>query len=333
MNLVGIEGKGESVWLSFFQYDVLVRFSDVAIKYGDAAMAVRCDKNAKAIKKNVNTNAWDGKWFLRAFFDVGRPLGSSRNEECKIDAISQSWAILSGAGDPKRNKQAMESVNELLISRSKGIVQLLDPPFDKSDLDPGYIKGYVPGVRENGGQYTHAAIWMGMAFAKMSVVKNAEDVLNLINPVLHARTPADVLKYKVEPYVMPADVYGMQPHTGRGGWTWYTGSAGWMYQFILESLMGLSREGNTLRFAPQIPDTWDDFSVSYRFERSLYKICVRRGTEAVITLDGFAQSDHSIHMIDDGMVHNVSVLFVPRDRRENYGGNFPEEIPSVEKTP
>ncbi|HEY8937358.1 MAG TPA: glucoamylase family protein, partial [Cyclobacteriaceae bacterium] len=216
MNMVGIEGKGESVWLAFFFYDVLIRFSKIAALQGDASFVLKCEKHAKQLKKNINQHAWDGDWYLRAYFDDGTPLGSKNNIECKIDAISQSWSVLSGAGEAARSATAMQSVNKFLINRQKGLIQLLEPPFDKADVDPGYIKGYVPGVRENGGQYTHAAIWMVMAFARQGDQERTYELLQLINPINHARTRKDMQVYHVEPYVMAADVYSVSPHTGRG---------------------------------------------------------------------------------------------------------------------
>ena len=250
MNKVGNLGKGESVWLGFFLYDILIRFTEIAGLYGDTAFAERCRKEAGTLRENLELHGWDGEWYLRAFFDDGSPLGSHMNPECSIDSLSQSWAALSGAGDPQRTRIAMESVNTKLVNREAAFIQLLDPPFDKSKLNPGYIKGYVPGVRENGGQYTHAAIWTAMAFAKMGDRKNAWDIFNLINPINHGKTSDQVSAYMVEPYVISADVYSLSPHTGRGGWTWYTGSAGWMYRLILESLLGIRIETDKLFIQP-----------------------------------------------------------------------------------
>jgi cellobiose phosphorylase len=238
MNMVGIRGQGESVWLGFFLYDVVMRFIPVATLRNDEPFVALLKKNAAELVKNIEDHAWDGKWYRRAYFDDGTPLGSSQNEECMIDSIAQSWSILSGAAPQKRTQMAMKSVDEYLINRDKGLIQLLEPPFDKADMDPGYIKGYVPGVRENGGQYTHAAIWMVMAFAKIGDHHHTWELLNMINPINHGKSAEGIATYKVEPYVMAADVYGVHPHTGRGGWTWYTGSAGWMYQLIIHSFLG-----------------------------------------------------------------------------------------------
>ena len=272
MNLVGIHGRGESVWLAFFLYDILNRFEKIAVIRNDHEFAQVCRKEAGALKENINRHAWDGKWYMRAYFDDGSPLGSHLNRECMIDAIAQSWSVISGAGEPDRVRTAMQSASQHLINREKGLIQLLEPPFDTADMDPGYIKGYVPGVRENGGQYTHAAIWMVMAFAELDERERVYELLSLINPINHGKTPEDVSTYKVEPYVMAADVYGVSPHTGRGGWTWYTGSAGWMYQLITESFLGIKRIGNTLVLQPRIPVEWKSVKVTYTLFQNSYQI-------------------------------------------------------------
>ena len=256
MNMVGEDGKGESVWLGFFLYEVLMRFSEVARRHGDVPFAERCQSGGGQLRRNIEQNGWDGEWYRRAYFDDGAPLGSASNPECQIDSIPQSWSVLSGAGDAERARMAMDAVDQRLVRRDHALVQLLDPPFDKSDLNPGYIKGYVPGVRENGGQYTHAAIWAAMAFAALGDSRRAWELLAMINPVNQRRSPEGIATYKVEPYVVAADVYALPPHTGRGGWTWYTGSAGWMYRLIVESLLGLRLEVDKLRFAPCLPADW-----------------------------------------------------------------------------
>jgi cyclic beta-1,2-glucan synthetase len=297
MNMVGIEGKGESVWLAFFLYDVLMKFLPIARMRKDSSFVKLYQEQADLLKKNINANAWDDKWYLRGFFDDGTPLGSSKNEECSIDSISQSWAVLSGAGLPDRISSAMKSVDQYLVNRTKKIIQLLDPPFDKSDLNPGYIKGYVPGVRENGGQYTHAAIWMVMAFSHMGDVAKTWELIQLINPITHGTTADQTEVYKVEPYVMAADVYGVEPHTGRGGWTWYTGSAGWMYQLILESFLGLRKSGDTIWFEPSIPYSWQSFRIRYKFRDTFYNITVYQGTTA----------ENKITLVNDRAEHNIIV--------------------------
>ncbi|MHB1707649.1 MAG: GH36-type glycosyl hydrolase domain-containing protein, partial [Acidithiobacillus sp.] len=257
MNLVGRDGKGESVWLAWFLYENLRLFADLARGRGDEAFAEVCTGQAALLRANIEANAWDGAWYRRAYFDDGTPLGSSGNDECQIDSISQSWAVISGGGDPLRARQAMAAVDERLVRRDAQLIQLLAPPFDKSDLEPGYIKGYVPGVRENGGQYTHAAIWTTMAFAMMGDRERAWELFAMLNPVNHGSTPAEIERYKVEPYVMCADIYGAPPHTSRGGWTWYTGAAGWMYRLTVETLLGLQLEVDHLRIAPCIPAHWE----------------------------------------------------------------------------
>jgi cyclic beta-1,2-glucan synthetase len=241
MNLVGIKGRGESVWLGFFLHEVLTQFAVLAGQRGDLPFAERCEAEAARLRQNLEQHGWDGDWYRRAYFDDGTPLGSTSSPECRIDSIAQSWSVLSGVAAPERARQAMAALDTHLVRRDAGLIQLLDPPFDRSALEPGYIKGYVPGVRENGGQYTHAAIWAVMAFARLGERTRAWELFDMINPINHGRTAADIATYKVEPYVIAADVYGVSPHVGRGGWTWYTGSAGWMYRLILESLLGLHR--------------------------------------------------------------------------------------------
>jgi cyclic beta-1,2-glucan synthetase len=310
MNRVGEHGKGESVWLGFFLYEVLMRFTEVARARGDFSFAERCEREAAQVRQNIEQNGWDGEWYLRAYFDDGTPLGSASNPECQIDSIAQSWSVLSGATDAERSRLAMEAVDQRLVRRNDALIQLLDPPFDKSDLNPGYIKGYVPGVRENGGQYTHAAIWAAMAFAKLGDSRRAWELLAMINPVNHGGSPEEITKYKVEPYVVAADVYAVSPHTGRGGWTWYTGSAGWMYTLILESLLGLRREGDKLRFAPCLPGDWEAFKVRYRYRETVYQITVLQpgdGSVASVTVDGVEQPDTAISLVDDHQEHTVEV--------------------------
>ncbi|MEK7876029.1 MAG: glycosyl hydrolase family 65 protein, partial [Pseudomonadota bacterium] len=311
MNIVGKQGKGESVWLGFFLYEVLMRFTEVARVHGDNSFAERCQREAAQVRQNIEQNGWDGEWYRRAYFDDGSPLGSASNPECQIDSIAQSWSVLSGAGDARRSRMAMEAVDERLVRRDHALIQLLDPPFDKSTLNPGYIKGYVPGVRENGGQYTHGAIWAAMAFAALGDSRRAWELTAMINPVNHARSPEAIAAYKVEPYVVAADVYALPPHTGRGGWTWYTGSAGWMYRLIVESLLGLRLEVDKLRFAPCLPADWEAFKVHYRYRETFYRIAVlhtRAGNgEMNVTVDGVEQRDNAIPLVDDRQEHAVEV--------------------------
>jgi cellobiose phosphorylase len=315
MNLVGLHGKGESVWLGFFLYEVLVRFSEIARLHGDPSFAERCKEEAARLRGNIEEHGWDGEWYCRAFFDDGSPLGSAGNPECRIDSIAQSWSVLSGAGDAERSRTAMDAVDKLLVRRDHNLIQLLDPPFDKSDLNPGYIKGYVPGVRENGGQYTHAAVWTAMAFAKMGDSSRAWDLLAMINPINHARSPEEIAIYKGEPYVAAADVYAAPPHIGRGGWTWYTGSAGWMYRLIVESLLGLRLETDSLRFEPCLPKEWDSFMMQYRYRETTYHITVlqtRDNSAATVTVDGALQSSNAIPLVDDHQEHRVEVRIAAR---------------------
>jgi cyclic beta-1,2-glucan synthetase len=310
MNMVGAEGKGESVWLGFFLYHVLMQFIEVARRHNDLPLAEWCESEAAQMRRNIEQHGWDGNWYRRAYFDDGSPLGSISNLECRIDSIAQSWSVLSGAGDPERVRMAMEATEQHLFHRDKALIQLLEPPFDTSDLNPGYIKGYVPGVRENGGQYTHGAIWMAMAFAQLGDGR-AWEIMDMINPVNHAKSPQSIATYKVEPYAVAADVYAVSPHTGRGGWTWYTGSSGWMYRLIVESLLGLRLEADKLSFAPFFPADWDGFTVHYRYRETVYHIVVvhmQVGNGAMtVTVDGVTQQDAAITLIDDHQEHAVEV--------------------------
>ena len=278
----------------------------------DHDFAGRCLAQAEELRQNIEKNAWDGEWYRRAYFDNGDPLGSRLNDECQIDSISQSWAVISGGGDSTRARQAMAAVDTRLVRRDKRIIQLLDPPFDKSDLEPGYIKGYIPGVRENGGQYTHAAIWATMAFAMMGDTERAWEYFAMLNPVHHGSTRETIERYRVEPYVMCADIYGAPPHTGRGGWTWYTGAAGWMYRLTVETLLGLQLEVDHLRIAPCVPTDWDSYSIHYRYRETVYHITVRRagepsGQPTRTTVDGVERPDARIPLVDDHREHHVEV--------------------------
>jgi len=322
MNRVGHEGKGESVWLAWFLFDNLKLFSTLARNRGDTAFADMCGEQASQLRTNIEIHAWDGAWYRRAWFDDGTPLGSSANAECQIDSISQSWAVISGGGDAIRARQAMDAVDQRLVRRDRQLVQLLDPPFDKSNLEPGYIKGYVPGVRENGGQYTHAAIWTTMAFAMLGDTARAWELFNMLNPVHHSATPEAMARYKVEPYVMSADIYAATPHTGRGGWTWYTGAAGWTYRLILETLLGLKLEVDRLRIAPCMPAHWDTYKIHYRYRETVYHITVRRvgvqsGRLIRVTMDGELKHEAGLdesgqlsgvfYLVDDHSQHHVEV--------------------------
>lgn len=311
MNLVGAAGKGESVWLGFILCAVLTRFETVARQRGDAVFAERCASESARLRAAIEEHAWDGAWYRRAWFDDGSPLGTSGNAECRIDSIAQSWAVLSGAADAQRARAAMDAVDAQLVRRDAALIQLLDPPFEHSNPNPGYVQGYVRGVRENGGQYTHAAVWVAMAFAALGDAERAWEMFTLLDPTRHARTADGVDRYKTEPYVMAGDVYAVAPHAGRGGWSWYTGAAGWMVQFILESLLGLKVEADTLQMTPCMPAHWASFQVHYRYRRTPYHIAVRqtpgKAGLASIKLDGAALPGPVIPLRDDGREHQVEV--------------------------
>jgi cyclic beta-1,2-glucan synthetase len=265
------------------------------------------------LKRAIEENAWDGAWYRRAYFDDGTPLGSTENQECRIDAIAQSWGIISGAADAQRGARAMASVDEQLVHRRDGLILLLTPPFDKSSLEPGYIKGYVPGVRENGGQYTHAAVWTVIAYARAGDGDRAGELFAMLNPINHTSTPEGVNTYKVEPYVVAGDVYSMPPHAGRGGWTWYTGAAGWMYRAALESILGFHLRGTRLHIEPCIPRNWSGYTIDYRRGPTLYRIEVQnphgvsRGVVELV-LDGKQVTADGITLADDGKTHDVRVI-------------------------
>ncbi|GAB6040390.1 GH36-type glycosyl hydrolase domain-containing protein [Endothiovibrio diazotrophicus] len=315
MNRVGIEGKGESVWLGFFLCEVLRHFGALAERHGDPAFAAQCADERRRLGENLERHGWDGAWYRRAWFDDGTPLGSAESPECQIDSIAQSWAVLSGVADDTRAHRAMEALEQRLVRHDDGLVRLLDPPFDRSALDPGYIKGYLPGVRENGGQYTHGAIWAAMAFAAQGDSARAWELTGLINPVNHATTREAIATYRVEPYVMAADVYATAPHAGRGGWSWYTGSAGWMYRLVLESLLGLRLEADRLHLAPCLPAHWPGLTIHYRYRETVYHIAITqtpaagegRGGVVRVTVDGVGQPGATIALVDDRREHAVAV--------------------------
>jgi cellobiose phosphorylase len=312
LNRVGHEGRGESVWLGFFLFDVLTRFAKLARVRNDIAVANRCVAQARQLQQNLEQHAWDGQWYRRAWFDNGEPLGSQVNPECRIDSLPQSWSVISGAGDPQRSRQAMNAVEQHLIRRHSRLIQLFEPPFDNSPLNPGYIKGYIPGVRENGGQYTHAAIWTAMAFALMGENDRAWSLFELLNPILHGADPKQIATYKVEPYVIAADVYAVAPHIGRGGWTWYTGSAGWMYRLLIETLLGANLEGDQLRLTPRLPKMWSSYKIHYRYRQTVYHITITRLTDHPapanpLVLDGNELSGNAVPLVDDRHDHHVEV--------------------------
>ena len=315
MNLVGREGRGESVWLGWFLYAVLAACAPIAEARGEGPRAARWRAHMDALRAALESEGWDGDWYRRAFFDDGSPLGSAANAECRIDSIAQSWSVMSGAGDPARAGRAMAAVEQYLVRPGDGLVLLFTPPFDHTDRNPGYVKGYLPGVRENGGQYTHAAVWTVLATAALGDGGKAAELFSLINPINHASTRAGVYHYKVEPYVMAADVYAEPPHVGRGGWTWYTGSAGWMYQAGIEGILGFQVHAATLVLDPCIPPAWPGYQVDFRYRSARYEIVVEnpngvsRGV-ASRELDGrtLADDDGSIPLVDDGATHAIRVV-------------------------
>ncbi|HET9521010.1 MAG TPA: glycosyl hydrolase family 65 protein, partial [Candidatus Limnocylindrales bacterium] len=315
MNRVGHEGRGESVWLGWFLSTVLAAFAPIAEARGDAEHAQRWRASLKSLRRALERHGWDGDWYRRAYFDDGTPLGSAANVECRIDSIAQSWSVLSGAADPDHAARAMAAVEEYLLRRGDGLILLFTPPFDRSDVDPGYIKGYVPGIRENGGQYTHGAIWSVLAFAALGDGDKAGELFSILNPINHASTRAGVHRYKVEPYVMAADIYAEPPHVGRGGWTWYTGSAGWMYQAGVEWILGFRLRGTSLVIDPCIPRAWPRYEITFRYRSARYEIAVEnpagvsRGV-ASTELDGVPVQSAAIGiaLVDDGATHRVRIV-------------------------
>ena len=313
MNRVGAGGNGESVWVAWFRLAILGQFSTLAEARGDTDRASRFREYEATLRASVEKNAWDGDWYRRAYFDDGTPLGSARNDECRIDSIAQSWAVISGAADPDRARRALTAVDEHLVLADDRLILLFDPPFDAGPLEPGYIKGYLPGIRENGGQYTHAATWVVLANARLGNGRRAFELFLFLNPILHADSPEAVARYQVEPYVVAADVYGRPPHVGRGGWTWYTGSAAWLYRVGLEAILGFQRSGERLTLDPCIPGDWPGFGLTYRHRSATYRITVENpnGVERgviEVTLDGSSQPGSTIALADDGRDHQVRVV-------------------------
>ena len=313
MNRVGNEGKGESIWLAWFLSDILKKWIPICLTYNDLDRGMKYADINKDLVLAIEEYGWDGSWYKRAYFDDGTQLGSANNIECKIDSLAQTWAVLSESGNPERAINAMTSLEDYLVSRNDGIIRLLTPPFDNGTLEPGYIKGYVPGVRENGGQYTHAATWVVSAFAKLGNGDKAFELFEMINPINHARTNTELNIYKTEPYAMAADVYGCRPHIGRGGWSWYTGAAGWMYQAGLNSILGFTRSGSDLIIDPCIPKRWNQFTIQYTFEETTYDIQVSN-PEAIsrgvvrIKLNGTELSDNKVPMVGGQGLQTVEVV-------------------------
>lgn len=312
MNRVGIQGRGESVWLGWFLYSVLKQFAPLCVQRADSEQSRAYEQQADHLQAALEAQGWDGEWYRRAYDDDGTPLGSVQNSECQIDSIAQSWAVLSGAGDPLHSVQAMSAAAERLVRSEDQLLLLFTPPFDKTANDPGYVKGYPPGIRENGGQYTHAALWAVWAFAQLGQGNLAGELFHLLNPISHSNTPEKAAKYKVDPYVIAADVYSVEPHAGRGGWTWYTGSASWMYRLGIDAILGLKRRGNHLQIDPCIPDAWLSYEAAYRDAETIYNIHVRnpqRVNRGVVQLklDGCIVSEGYIPLLNDGGRHEVYV--------------------------
>ena len=314
---VGNKGRGESVWLGFFQYVVLEKFVELCEKYGEKFSKQESVQNRvqrykrimEDLKRHLNTNGWDGRWYKRAFMDDGNVLGSIQNEECRIDSIAQSWATISGAGDNDKKYISLNSLENHLVDKEAGIIKLLDPPFEKSKLEPGYIKAYIPGTRENGGQYTHAAVWTIIAEAMLGFGEKATEFFRMINPIEHARTKDEAKKYKVEPYVIPADIYGGEL-AGRGGWTWYTGSSSWMYEAGIRYILGFNLEKNILKIEPHIPESWKEYNIRYKYGNSIYNIkVVNRNLNGnkKIRIDGREIEGDEIILQDNGGIYSVEV--------------------------
>jgi cyclic beta-1,2-glucan synthetase len=306
------------VWLGWFLYQALVSFAAIALARGDAGHSHRWQAHARRLQAALESGGWDGDWYRRGYFDDGTPLGSVTSGECRIDSIAQSWSVISGAANLDRATRAMAAVGSQLIRSDRGLALLFTPPFDRTPLDPGYIKGYPPGIRENGGQYTHAATWSVIAYALLGQGDKAGELLSMLNPVNRAATRGAVQRYKVEPYVVAADVYSEAPHAGRGGWTWYTGSAGWMYRAGLEWLLGFRLKGNSLEIEPCIPSAWPAFEIVFLHQDTRYEILVDnpdrvcRGV-ASAELDGqpLPAGPARIQLVNDGAVHSLRVILGP----------------------
>jgi cyclic beta-1,2-glucan synthetase len=314
MNRVGQQGRGESIWLGWFLHTVLWELAKVAAFREEHARAEVWRLHVSALKAALERDGWDGDWYRRAYFDDGTPLGSATDSECRIDSIAQSWGVISGAADPSRAARAMAAVEQHLVDRPHGLLLLLTPPFDRMPRDPGYIKGYVPGIRENGGQYTHAAVWTVLAFVALGEGDKAGELFRMLNPVHRVASRSSVQRYKVEPYVVAGDVYAQPPHVGRGGWTWYSGAAGWLYRAGVEGMLGFRLRGATLCLDPCIPRHWPGFSIRFRYHAAFYHIAVdnpRHATRGVTLteLDGAPLVGRDqIPLVEEGEHHIRIVL-------------------------
>ncbi|MGH9709842.1 MAG: GH36-type glycosyl hydrolase domain-containing protein, partial [Candidatus Acidiferrales bacterium] len=314
MNRVGELGKGESVWLGWFLHTILWEFAKIAECRGENKRAEAWRVHVSILKAALERDGWDGEWYRRAYFDNGVPLGSAGNVECRIDSIAQSWGVISGAAEPSRVARAMAAVNQQLVRRRDGLILLLTPPFNNTGQDPGYIRGYPPGIRENGGQYTHAATWAVIAFAALGDGDKAAELFRMLNPINRTNSRASVQRYKVEPYVAVGDVYSEPPHVGRGGWTWYTGSAGWLHRAGLEWILGFRVRGKALSVDPCIPRDWPGYSIRFRYHSAVYQINVENPghvCRSVVTveLDGkMLPPSSNIPLADDGTEHQVRIV-------------------------
>jgi len=309
--MVGGKGKGESVWLAFFLLDILKSMQAVALIKKDKNFSEICKNEFEKLSKNIESNGWDGEWYLRAYFDNGDVLGSASNEECRIDSLPQSWSVISSGVSAGRSKTAMENVYKRLVDKNNSLIKLFEPPFNETPNNPGYIKGYLPGVRENGGQYTHAAVWAVIAFAMLKERSKAWELFSLINPVNHSDSPEKCRVYKIEPYVTAGDVYSVEPNAGRGGWSWYTGSSSWMYQLIVRYLLGIKLKIDRLYFEPLLPRNWNSLKIHYRYRETFYHIDIKRegrGDDVLsVVADGAVQEDKSVRLVDDRVTHSVLI--------------------------
>ncbi len=310
---VGIEGKGESVWLAWFLYAVLKDFIPICIYMGDTSFASELERMGEKLLTDIEENAWDGEWYLRAFYDDGTKLGSKENDECRIDSICQSWSILSHGAREDRAEKAIQSALRYLVKEKDGISLLLAPPFDKTNKRPGYIKNYYPGVRENGGQYTHAAVWLAIANTMIGNYSMAYTLFTMLNPIYTTNNKKDAIKYEKEPYVMTADISLNAPYSGRGGWSWYTGSAGWMYQGLVKWFLGIRKEKDELIITPGTPVSFGDYTVWYQYGNTTYRIEVERksssSTLAGISENGTLTEGNRIRLVDDGKQHVLQAVY------------------------
>ena len=302
MNHVGMGGKGESVWLAWFLISNLKNFAEIAAARGDQIHQKSWLKHGEFLKNSIEQNAWDGSWYRRAYYDDGTPLGSHDNDECQIDSLAQTWAIISESGQPDRAKQAMQSVYERLVKTEDQMILLFTKPFDQTTMDPGYIKGYLPGVRENGGQYTHAASWVVIATAMQGDGQKAHELFSFLNPIHHSKTVSGANRYRIEPYVLAGDVYSEGVNTGRGGWSWYTGAAGWMYRAGVENIIGFQISGNEVTIKPCVPKDWKEFKIQYLYGKSTYIFKIKIGEESNVEAK-------KVTLVDDGMTHDIEMDF------------------------